>query len=101
MPVATCRISRVLRSKSAMKALSLWQPWASLIAMGLKEFETRHWATSYRGPLVIHAAKRPLEADTLSDAIHRLRPSDEPEIKTHRKGSFNYWAITGIYRYYK
>jgi activating signal cointegrator 1 len=41
-----------------MKALSLWQPHAQAIALGLKPFETRDWATSYRGPLAIHAAKR-------------------------------------------
>lgn len=41
-----------------MKAISLWQPWASLMAMGLKKIETRHWSTSHRGPLLIHAAKR-------------------------------------------
>lgn len=41
-----------------MKALSLWQPWATLIAIGAKRVETRSWATSYRGPLAIHAAKR-------------------------------------------
>ena len=36
----------------------MWQPWASLIADGRKRYETRHWATKYRGPLAIHAAKR-------------------------------------------
>lgn len=41
-----------------MKALSLWQPWATLIAMGIKTIETRSWPTSYRGPLLIHAAKK-------------------------------------------
>jgi len=41
-----------------MKAISLWQPWASAIALGLKRCETRHWSTSVRGPLLIHAAKR-------------------------------------------
>lgn len=41
-----------------MKALSLWQPWASAIAVGSKRIETRSWPTSYRGPLAIHAAKR-------------------------------------------
>lgn len=41
-----------------MKALSLWQPWASAIALGLKRIETRHWSTSHRGLLAIHAAKR-------------------------------------------
>jgi activating signal cointegrator 1 len=39
-----------------MKALSLWQPWASLWILDLKKNETRHWATKYRGPLAIHAA---------------------------------------------
>lgn len=41
-----------------MKAISLWQPWASAIAVGAKRIETRSWPTSYRGPLAIHAAKR-------------------------------------------
>ncbi len=41
-----------------MKALSLWQPWASAIALGHKKIDTRHWATKYRGPIAIHAAKR-------------------------------------------
>lgn len=41
-----------------MKAISLWQPWASALALGSKRNETRGWATSYRGPLAIHAAKR-------------------------------------------
>lgn len=41
-----------------MKALSLWQPWASAIAVGAKHIETRGWPTSYRGQLAIHAAKR-------------------------------------------
>lgn len=39
-----------------MKALTLTQPYASLIAFGAKRIETRAWATSYRGPLAIHAA---------------------------------------------
>ena len=39
-----------------MKALSLLQPWATLVVMGLKEIETRSWSTSYRGPLAIHAS---------------------------------------------
>lgn len=42
-----------------MRALSLWQPHAQAIALGLKPWETRDWPTRYRGPLAIHAAKRP------------------------------------------
>lgn len=45
-----------------MKAITIWQPWASLIACGAKRFETRSWATKYRGPIAIHAAaKSPYE----------------------------------------
>lgn len=40
-----------------MKALSLTQPWASLVSIGRKSVETRSWGTSYRGLLAIHAAK--------------------------------------------
>ena len=61
-----------------MKALTLWQPWASLVALGVKTIETRSWSTTYRGPLAIHAAKRvvygpvgPCYAETLfSDVRH-------------------------------
>ncbi|MED1955109.1 ASCH domain-containing protein [Brevibacillus centrosporus] len=41
-----------------MKAITLHQPWATLIALGEKRFETRSWATKYRGPIAIHAAKK-------------------------------------------
>lgn len=50
-----------------MKALTLWQPWASLIALGIKRIETRSWSTNYRGPLAIHAAKRPPGVEMLED----------------------------------
>ena len=40
-----------------MKAITIKQPFASLIAAGLKEFEFRTWKTSYRGPILIHAGK--------------------------------------------
>ena len=41
-----------------MKALTIWQPWASLITSGIKKYETRSWPTKYRGPIAIHAAKQ-------------------------------------------
>jgi hypothetical protein len=40
-----------------MKALTLTQPWATLVAIGAKRIETRSWRTPYRGSLAIHAAK--------------------------------------------
>lgn len=39
-----------------MMAITLWQPWATLVAIGAKKWETRSWATKYTGPLAIHAA---------------------------------------------
>lgn len=40
-----------------MKALSLIEPWASLVAWGYKKIETRSWGTGYRGVIAIHASK--------------------------------------------
>lgn len=46
-----------------MKALSLYQPWASLMVTRwpsgrfCKRFETRGWRTNYRGPIAICSAK--------------------------------------------
>lgn len=40
-----------------MKALTLTEPYATLVAYGWKKYETRSWQTHYRGPLAIHAAK--------------------------------------------
>ena len=41
-----------------MKAISLWQPYATLLAGGAKSVETRGWHMSHRGPLLVHAAKK-------------------------------------------
>lgn len=37
-----------------MKALSIKEPWASLIVEGKKTIELRTWSTHYRGPILIH-----------------------------------------------
>lgn len=44
---------------SEILCLSVRQPWASLIVLGLKDVENRTWTTKYRGPLLIHASLRP------------------------------------------
>ena len=44
-----------------MKAITIWQPWASLIALGEKKYETRSWPTKYRGKIAIHAAAKELK----------------------------------------
>lgn len=40
-----------------MKVITVKQPWATLIAEGLKEYEFRTWKTKYRGDILIHAGK--------------------------------------------
>ena len=42
-----------------MKVLTIKEPYATLIAEGLKEYEFRTWKTNYRGEVLIHAAKTP------------------------------------------
>ena len=44
-----------------MKAITIYQPWASLVILGLKQYESRSWQTPYRGPLAIHAAARKVD----------------------------------------
>ncbi len=58
-----------------MNALTIWQPWASLIAAGFKPYEFRGWpaprsAISKR--LAIHAGARPVKRDELFDLLARL-----------------------------
>lgn len=43
-----------------MRAITIRQPWASLLVLGYKQFETRSWKTSYRGPIAIHAGLMPV-----------------------------------------
>jgi len=40
-----------------MKVITIKQPFASLIAYGLKEYEFRTWKTKYKGEIYIHAGK--------------------------------------------
>lgn len=42
-----------------MKALSIKEPWASLILTGRKTIETRTWCTKYRGQLLLCCSKKP------------------------------------------
>lgn len=42
-----------------MKALSVKQPWANMIAAGEKTIETRKWPTPYRGEILIVSSKMP------------------------------------------
>jgi len=41
-----------------MKAISIQQPWAWLIVMGIKDVENRTWWRRYKGEVLIHASKQ-------------------------------------------
>jgi len=64
------------RDKEPMKgiALSVRQPWASLIVLGLKTIEIRSWSTDYRGCLFIHASK------TLDDRAMKRFQIENPSV---------------------
>jgi len=54
-----------------MKTISLWQPWATLIAIEAKHCETRSWGTPYRGMMAIHAAKNVSELPVCNQPVFR------------------------------
>ncbi len=56
-----------------MKAITLPQPWASLVAIGVKTIETRPFTTAYRGSIAIHAAKT---------SVPRMHGVHDPYFKT-------------------
>lgn len=71
-----------MTNKPSIKMLSLWQPWASLCIWknpddnkAEKQIETRHWDTSYRGLVAIHATK-PLVPEALFEI------QNNPEIQS-------------------
>ena len=63
-----------------MKALSLWEPWATLVRRGLKLYETRDWPMPEwltDQPLAIHAAKKPYRAMDYEALFRRQLLMDE------------------------
>ena len=55
--------------ETCLAALSMHQPWASGVALGLKAVETRSWATSYRGTLIIQASRGTAPDEWFTDAL--------------------------------
>jgi ASCH domain. len=76
-----------------MKSLSIIQPWASFIAYGLKEMETRSWATPYRGDIAIHASK---ESKTSREEVAYFRECD-PDLFDHWD-ALPYGAVIAVAR---
>lgn len=86
-----------------MKALSIKQPWANLIASGRKTIETRKWKTDHRGSLLIVSAKQPdiapagfaLAIATLVDC-RPMSVLDEPEAQCRKYDGAYSWVLENI-----
>lgn len=70
-----------------MRALTIRQPWAQLIALGIKWIETRSWATKYQGPVLIHAGKHKPRTEWFRDNGPPMPPW------------FDLYAMAGCYRW--
>jgi hypothetical protein len=54
-----------------MMALSIKQPWAAAVVLGIKDVENRGWDSKSRGILLVHASKEPdFRADWVEELIH-------------------------------
>lgn len=96
-----------------MKAITIKQPWASLIAYGLKDIENRSWKTNYRGRVLIHAGKREKQFGMprklfSDDVVHSVIVSKElpmgaiigsVEIVDCVKNHPSMWAVEGAWHW--
>ena len=67
---------------SAMPAITLWQPWASLVAAGAKPFEFRSWPAPKRlidKRVAIHASARPVKTAELQELMLKLEGPNRRE----------------------
>lgn len=64
------------------QCLSMHQPWASLLVLGIKRFEGRGWPTEHRGRLWIASAARTPEPDEIKsvEAEYRCNPLSPPPL---------------------
>lgn len=88
-----------------MKALSIKQPWANMIASGEKTIETRKWSTDYRGPILIVSSRTPhiepagyaLAVAKLIDCRPMVRDDEEEACCELYPGAFA-WVLTSVRR---
>ncbi len=90
-----------------LKALSVRQPWASMIASGIKTIEVRSWPTLFRGELLIVSSRKPdLPGLPLGQAIAVVRlidcrsmhRRDEPAAKCKLNPGDFAWVLEGARR---
>ena len=80
-----------------MKALTIRQPWAHLIASGIKDIELRSWKTNYRGKIYIHSSAKSDHGKTpASEFLDYYRKHIPQEMKTQLdNGEYHLAAIIG------
>lgn len=81
-----------------MKALTIRQPWAQLIACGAKNIENRDWPTRYRGRIAIHssAALHGSDVRAACDTMRRFIPRFSSRIFTAEAKTYPLGAIIAI-----
>jgi len=86
-----------------MKAISVKQPWANMIASGVKTIEVRTWSTKHRGPILIVSSLRPNippagAAVAVADLVD-CRPMEQQDAEhaccPFQLGAYA-WQLTGI-----
>ncbi|HEY4387798.1 MAG TPA: hypothetical protein VGN34_25390 [Ktedonobacteraceae bacterium] len=81
--------------------LSIQQPWCYLLANGLKDIENRDWNTNYRGPVLLHAGKKPdgdcfCEDKSLSPGFERRYGPTLAKAMPQTKADYTTGAIIGM-----
>jgi len=88
-----------------MKALSVKQPWATMIAEGEKTIETRTWDTDYRGDLIICSSKQPKVTGHLAGFalcvvelydVRPLKPADEDRARCRYFPGGYAWCLRNL-----
>jgi hypothetical protein len=88
-----------------MKALSIKQPWASLIAGGFKTIELRSWQTGYRGRILIVSSRKPafglagyaLATATIEACVPMTREHEQASFCKYDRDAFA-WVLGDIRR---
>jgi hypothetical protein len=89
----------VARNQVPTHALSLTQPWASLVACAEKRIETRSWPTKFRGLVAIHAAKGfPRDARALTRTHPFQSALRRADVWTGEDGALPLGAVVGVVR---
>lgn len=78
------------------KALSIKQPWATLIALGLKDIENRMWKTNFRGRFLIHTSAKAMALPKNRGLSGLFTPEQWELARPHIQGSFKNLPLSAI-----